>query len=189
MVPWDSEALRTPATAYAQTLWATRKKDRQLKISDTNKIVILTILVLLFGLTLLGNYFNDPYERTRKELARFYNLSLDSCTITKVSKRKYSGRGDYFVFYTDCFKDYLPILLKHPTSDNSKLFKENSTIYKDSNSIDLKIKNNGTTYNVKIRPTEPDDRPLFALIITIVYGGLITFTMISSNSKHEQKES
>jgi hypothetical protein len=77
-----------------------------------NNIISIIIVILIFGMAIIVINLIDDFKSTRDELTIFYRTSFDNCTLTTLVKKKYPGRGDYSVFYTDCSPNHFPILLE-----------------------------------------------------------------------------
>jgi hypothetical protein len=106
-----------------------------------------------------------------------------------LEKRKYPGRGDYTVFYTDCTSDHFPVLLeKNINTDNYDLFKENIKLTKDSNSVELLLADNNGVHRLRIRKSEDEDDRGFGTKVVLIFIGIsITLIILLPNRLYEKK--
>jgi len=145
--------------------------------------------VFFFGVGLGAFNISNNFEQTKGELGLFYETSFDNCALTSLEKRKYPGRGEYSVFYTDCTSKYFPILLEKGTkTDDYSLFKENVTLTKAANSVDLTLADDlKAVHKLRIRnPENEDDRGLSTKIILIFMGIGIAINLLLPNSLFEK---
>jgi len=156
-----------------------------------NKIRNIILIVFFFSVVLGAINIANNFEQTKGELTLFYKTSFDTCSLTSLEKRKYPGRGDYSVFYTDCSSEYFPILLEKGTQTaDYGLFKEQVTVIKATNSVDLILTDdNEVVHKLRIRkPEDEDDRGFSTKIILIIMGVSITINLLLPNSLFETKD-
>ena len=159
-------------------------------IIHPNKILGIVGIMFFFGLVLLSINMTDNFRQTKSELTLFYTTSFDTCTLTKLEKRKYPGRGDYSVFYTNCNSDYFPVLLeKGTTTESYNLFKENVKLIKNSNSSELTLTDDKDVHKLRVRkPEDEDDRGFSTKVILIFVGIVMAVILVLPNSLFEKKD-
>jgi hypothetical protein len=125
------------------------------------------------GLILIAVNMTDNFRQTKDELTLFYTTSFDTCTLTKLEKRKYPGRGDYSIFYTDCASNYFPVLLeKNSPTESYNLFKENVKLTKTTNSVDVVLTADKVPHRVRIRNPEDEDDRAFSTKVILIFTGI-----------------
>ena len=155
-----------------------------------NKIANIIFIVIFSGIGLAAFNMTNNLERTKSELTLFYAISFDSCILTRLEKRKYPGRGNYSVFYTDCACSSFPVLLEtNSKTDGYNLFKENVRLNKPANSVDLRLTDgDGAVHTLRVRkPEDEDDRGLSSKIILIFVGAAIAITILLPNRLFEKE--
>jgi hypothetical protein len=148
------------------------------------KIRNIILIVFFFGVVLGAINITNNFEQTKSELTLFYATPFDTCVVTKLERRKYPGRGDYSIFYTDCGSSYFPVLLdKDNITDSYNLFKENVKLVKATNSVDLTLTDNDkVAHRLKIRrPEDEDDRKFSTKMILIIMGIGIAINLLLPN--------
>lgn len=143
---------------------------KYIKLSN-NRFPILPML-FIFMIAIAFMFTNDYLKPTREELKLFYAESFDNLRITEIVEREYPGKGYYNLIRVDTKTDLFPIILEAHKSGHD-LFKVNSIIFKETNSLDVVLKNKSNTYNIKIRDPKDEDDKFFRLYLPIVLESMI----------------
>ena len=160
-----------------------------IKLSPRKIIAVLGIM-FFSGLILIAVNMTDNFRQTKDELTLFYATTFDTCTLTKLEKRKYPGRGDYSIFFTDCSSNYLPVLLeKNTPTESYNLFKENVKLTKTKNSVEVVLTENKVVHRLGIRKPEDEDDRGFSTKVILIFMGIATALAILLPDRLFEKES
>lgn len=155
----------------------------------TKKLMIMTAIFMVMVIGSVMTYTNDTLKRTRLELDTLYKAELTNCQITSLVERQYSGRGNYQLFQTDCYRQFYPILLdKNSKYEDYDLFKEGLIVNKKANSVNLILTGSNSKFELKIRhPSDEDDRFDSMKFVLIFFGIVLVIMVFIPNSFWERK--
>lgn len=124
-------------------------------------------------------FFDDTLKPTGEELKLFYAESFENKRIIEIVEKNYPGTGNYKLFRVESKIGLFPIILE-PHKSGHELFKVNSIVFKDANSLDVILKDDSNTYNIKIRDPKDEDDKFFRLYVPI-FLELIIITIFAYN--------
>jgi hypothetical protein len=143
---------------------------------------------MAFGISIYI-FSDDELSYEQHRLETFYVDKVDSCKITKIDKEHSSnGKGDYFIFYTDCSYSYPCLFELNNNFILSNDLKLGMTVIKDSNSLNLTLIDNNKTYHLKLLdPKILEYRGLRIKILLIWFSIIIVIVLITPNSSFVKK--
>jgi len=151
------------------------------------KLLNMAAIFMVMVIGAVMTYTDDTLIRTRLELDTFYKAELTNCQIIGLVERQYSGRGNYQLFQTDCYRQFYPILLdKDSNYEDYDCFKEGMIVNKKANSVNLILTGSNFKFELKIRkPSDEDDRFDSTKFVLIFFGIVLVIMIFIPNSLWE----
>jgi hypothetical protein len=125
------------------------------KMIDEKKAVIYFILFLMIISPLI--IISDPIGKPNLDERRVYEIFLDSLEIEKVTQyHDYDLRETVKAFKLKSSNELYPVFFEHGTGYKDTLLIPGTTIYKERNSVNIKLIRDNVSYELKIR--NPNER-------------------------------